>query len=99
MYPVCMHPAVWCRLFMRTTCILPFFLFTCQFCTSTFLNGYPHSPSIEEFEAAQAALASTPVATTYARIDLVSLNDKPVIMELELTGGYHLCPYRPGKSE
>ncbi len=45
---------------------------------------HPHVPTIEEQDTASAALSVTPKATMYARVDLVSLDNKPVVMELEL---------------
>ena len=45
---------------------------------------HPHVPSVEELDVSAAALAATPGATMYARVDLVSLDDGPVVMELEL---------------
>ena len=45
---------------------------------------HPHVPSIEEYDVANAALSAIPGDTTYARVDLVSFNNKPVVMELEL---------------
>jgi glutathione synthase/RimK-type ligase-like ATP-grasp enzyme len=45
---------------------------------------HPHAPSAEEFDVADAALSATPGPTTYARIDLVKLENRSVVMELEL---------------
>jgi hypothetical protein len=41
-------------------------------------------PTVEEHGVSTAALAATPKDTMYARVDLVSLDDRPVVMELEL---------------
>jgi glutathione synthase/RimK-type ligase-like ATP-grasp enzyme len=45
---------------------------------------HPHVPTVEEHGVSTAALAATPKDTMYARVDLVSLDDRPVVMELEL---------------
>lgn len=45
---------------------------------------HPHVPSIEEIDVASAAVSAIPGNTTYARVDLVSIRNKPVVMELEL---------------
>ncbi|HEX7106519.1 MAG TPA: hypothetical protein VF218_11180 [Acidothermaceae bacterium] len=43
-----------------------------------------HEPSDVELAVATAALASTPLATTYGRVDLVRVDGQPVVMELEV---------------
>ena len=44
----------------------------------------PYGPTALEIETARAALAVAPVATTYARVDMVDFYGTPVVMELEL---------------
>jgi glutathione synthase/RimK-type ligase-like ATP-grasp enzyme len=44
----------------------------------------PCAPGAREFATARAALAVAPSKTTYARVDMVYLNDEPAVMELEL---------------
>jgi glutathione synthase/RimK-type ligase-like ATP-grasp enzyme len=43
-----------------------------------------HEPSDVELAVATAALASTPLATAYGRVDLVRVDGQPVVMELEV---------------
>ena len=43
-----------------------------------------HRATIDEIAIAEAALAVAPSSTTYARVDLVSTDHGPVVMELEL---------------
>lgn len=45
---------------------------------------HPHTASPEEIAVARAVLEVTPAPTSYARIDLVHHNDRPVVMEAEL---------------
>ena len=44
----------------------------------------PHQATPDEIALAEAALAVAPSSTTYARVDLVSTDRGPVVMELEL---------------
>ena len=44
----------------------------------------PHRATPDEIALAEAALAVAPSSTTYARVDLVSTGEGPVVMELEL---------------
>jgi len=44
----------------------------------------PCAPGARELATARAALALAPGKTTYARVDMVYLDDEPVVMELEL---------------
>ena len=60
---------------------------------------HPHVPSIEEHDAASAALSATPRATMYARVDLVSLDNKPVVMELELIEPALFLPSSPAGTQ
>ncbi|QAU36096.1 hypothetical protein EKL02_13145 [Janthinobacterium sp. 17J80-10] len=45
---------------------------------------HAYSPGQDQLDIAVAALALTPEPTTYARVDLVQVDGKPAIMELEL---------------
>lgn len=44
----------------------------------------PHQASVDEIAVAEAALELAPSPVTYARVDLVSTDQGPVVMELEL---------------
>jgi glutathione synthase/RimK-type ligase-like ATP-grasp enzyme len=44
----------------------------------------PYPPATRELATARAALAIAPRKTTYARVDMVYLDDEPAVMELEL---------------
>ena len=44
----------------------------------------PIQPSEEELEVSSLALRNTPSTTAYARVDMVYLDDSPLLMELEL---------------
>ena len=44
---------------------------------------HPHAPGAAERALAEAVLQHAPAATTYARVDLVSHEGRPVLMELE----------------
>ena len=44
----------------------------------------PCTPGARELSTARAALAIAPGKTTYARVDMVYLDDEPAVMELEL---------------
>lgn len=44
----------------------------------------PHDPSKREMEVARMALRAAPSPTTYARVDLVHIDEQPMLMELEL---------------
>ena len=44
----------------------------------------PHNPSAGQLKVAGAALAAAPAKTAYARVDLVTIDGSPVVMELEL---------------
>ena len=62
----------------------------------------PHSPSGAELAAAAAALATVPGGSdvlTYARIDLVGSEDRPLIMELELIEPELFLPSAPGSAQ
>lgn len=43
-----------------------------------------HEPSADELAVATAALARAPQSTTYGRVDLVSVDGQPAVMELEV---------------
>jgi glutathione synthase/RimK-type ligase-like ATP-grasp enzyme len=45
---------------------------------------HPYVPTAQELEVSYAALAASPAHTIYARVDLVDLDNTPVVMELEL---------------
>jgi glutathione synthase/RimK-type ligase-like ATP-grasp enzyme len=45
---------------------------------------HAHQPSDAEYELALRALACVPSSPTYARVDLVELDSKPALMEIEL---------------
>ena len=44
---------------------------------------HAHAPTVAERTLAEAVLEHAPVATSYARVDLVSHEGRPVLMELE----------------
>jgi len=44
---------------------------------------HAHTPTAAERRLAEAVLAQAPAATTYARVDLVSHEGRPALMELE----------------
>jgi glutathione synthase/RimK-type ligase-like ATP-grasp enzyme len=45
---------------------------------------HPHEPTASELAVAEASLACAPARTTYARVDLVTWQAAPAVMELEL---------------
>ena len=43
-----------------------------------------HAPAADEFALAEAALAAAPGVCAYARVDMLRLDGRPVLIELEL---------------
>ena len=54
-----------------------------------------HDPTAAEFAVAEAMLAAAPAPTSYARIDLVELENGPAIMEAELIEPELFLPTHP----
>jgi glutathione synthase/RimK-type ligase-like ATP-grasp enzyme len=65
-----------------------------------FLGGavHPHVPTPAERALAEQTLAAAPAATTYARIDLVSGPDGPLVMEAELIEPELFLPHDPAST-
>jgi glutathione synthase/RimK-type ligase-like ATP-grasp enzyme len=59
----------------------------------------PYEPGEAEIEVAGRALAQVAERLTYARVDLVQLDDGPAVMELELIEPYLFLSYAPGSED
>jgi len=59
---------------------------------------HDHLPGRDELAVAEAALAASPAPTAYARIDLVTGEDGPMVMEAELIEPELFLPMAPGSA-
>lgn len=59
----------------------------------------PHTPTRAEIEVAEATLAAVPAPCAYARVDLVSAPDGPMLMEVELIEPQLFLEQAPGSAD
>jgi glutathione synthase/RimK-type ligase-like ATP-grasp enzyme len=59
----------------------------------------PHTPATSEIEVAEATLAAIPRPCTYARVDVVSGIDGPLLMEVELIEPQLFLDQSPGSAD